>query len=142
MKDKELLNIIRVCSLSEGVLLNKIKTVENFLEQILELRNLHQKLSKELDEYLMPNYEVYEKEKLVKGIKWIREQYIEIRNICNNIGISVIFSDKDSEEFKKHIFAYYSIKNEKGEHYNIDGLIYYHAYKAKIVKNEIDNLEL
>lgn len=137
IKNEDFINIIRTSLLASKELLKKINEEEYFLDKIVDIRLLHRKLSTELEEYLSsPHYDQYEEAGLVKGKSFLREVYIEIKNICEEIGIEVFFTRPKTEEFKKRIFAYYKLSN-----IDINGLIFYNR-KTKVYEEDINDLSL
>lgn len=139
IKNDEFLNVVNTCLISAPELINKINTQEGFLDRILDIRSMHTKLSKELNEILeYPNYDLYEKHGMVNGKDHIHDLYVEIRNICRETGVQVVFTKEKTFEFKKRIFAYYSINGK-----DINGLIYYNKkIKKSVEKEDINNLNI
>lgn len=142
LSNDEYKNIILSCLTVSGELSNKINSVEGWLEKLIDIRSLHKKISKELEEIIMyPNYDTYEKHGMVNGKDYIRSLCLEQIEQCKELGISVVFTKKGTIEFKKKVFAYYKLNGK-----DINGLIYYNK-KLKIKEEEIseegiENLEL
>lgn len=137
VKNDEFMNIILTCLPVSNILQKKIFENEFFLEKILDIRSSHQRLSKELEEIILyPNYDLYEENGLVKGKEHIRSIYKDIKDICNEIGITVVFTKLKSVEFNKRIFCFYKIEGQ-----DINGLIYYNKIIKK-KKEGIEDLEL
>lgn len=136
VKEEEFKSIVLAINKNNKFINDGIVTKENFLENIIDIRKLHAKYLREADDFLLsPNYEQYEAAKLVKGRGYMRDLCVDIRRICTEVGIKVIFPLIETLEFKKRIIAIYMVENT-----DISGLIYYN--KAKIEKENIDNYNL
>ena len=136
-KELEFLSVVNSCLVNNAALLERVSSVERFLDAILDIRELHSKLHKESEFYMMPNYDVYEKQGLVKGVQYIRDLYIEIKKVCEEVGITVFFTKKDSIEYSKRIFVIYRI----GES-NISGLVYYNKIEKERTELNLEELNL
>lgn len=74
---------------------------DELIDYLVQLKDLHQKYSKEVNEYLY-----YPKHDLSKARLLVHE----IRNVCKKSEIfEVVFTKNKTLEFKKGIFAYYRI---------------------------------
>lgn len=136
-KEQEFLSIVNCCMLHRDAIFEKVNHIEGFMLKILDLKNTHAKLQKESEFYIMPNYDEYEKQNLVKGVEYIRSLYKDILCICNEIGIKVFFPKKETIEYKKRIFAIYRIGEQ-----DISALIYFNEKDKDRIKNKLDDLEL
>ena len=135
-KEQEFLSIVNSCLSNSAILIEKINSVELFLDKIIDLRNLHLKLSKELEFKLMPNYDVYFEQGLVKGNQYIYDLKVDIYRICVEIGAVAFFPDEKTLEFKRRLFAVYRIRD-----FDISNLIYFNEKEKQKYKN-LDHLDL
>lgn len=138
IKNEEFINIVNSTLLAGKSLLKKINSDEYFFDKLLDIRSLHGKLEKELEEFITyPNYEYYcEQNNLPDPKIKVRDICMEIQSISKEIGVKVVFTKRDTLEFNKRIFAYYTLEDTP-----INGLIYYNR-KTKTYVEDISNLEL
>lgn len=134
MSSEQYKELIHCCLKNGKSLTERINCIEGFIDNLDDLVKIHKKIQKELEDYLMPHYDEYEKQGLVKGKEYLRELFRDIKTICFQSSIDVVFTKDGTEEFKKKIFAYYSIDGN-----SINSLIYYN--KVLKVNNENDILE-
>ena len=138
IKNEEYENLMVTFAINSDVIIEGFKNHCNFVDELLNIRKLHSMYLKEAEIFILhPNYETYAKEGIVKGREYMRDLCQDIRNTCSEIGIHVIFTNRESLEFKNRIIAYYKIGNN-----DVSGLIYFNSEKIKIIKENINNLNL
>lgn len=134
MSTAQYIELVKCCLANADILRPHFYSVEGFVEKLSDISNLHKRLSKELEEYLLdPNYNLHFQNGMGKGEDWIRSMYKEIKALCKEIMIECEFTKKETKEFKSRIFVYYKVGGK-----DISALIYHNKKK----NDKLEGLEL
>lgn len=136
MSSDQFKQLILCCIKNSNTLVAYYHSIPGFLDKLDNLKKMHQKLHKESEDILLnPNYDLHAENKLCKGKEWVRDLCKEIRSVCKECCMEVVFTKPKTEEYKNRIFAYYKMSGK-----DVSELIYFN--KAKTEEQEINDLEI